>query len=163
MIVVHPLEPVYDKDSKVLILGSIPSVKSREIGFYYMHPKNRFWKVLSLVYQEEIGIDVESKKEFLHKHHVALFDVVKSCDINSSSDNSIKDIVVNDFREILSTGKIEKVFCTGRKSYELYNKYCYEDTKVEAIYLPSTSPANCRKGIEEVLVKEYSKIRDYTG
>ena len=162
MKVVHPLEPIYDKNSKVLILGSMPSVKSREVGFYYGHPKNRFWKTLEKVYDERIGESKEEKIAFLKKHHIALFDVLKSCDITSSKDGSIKNPVPNDFTEILKNSKIKAIFTTGRKAYELYQKYCYKETRIEAIYLPSTSPCNCPKGIEEKLKDAYSEIKKYT-
>lgn len=162
MQVIHPLKAIYNKDSKVLILGTMPSVKSREIGFYYMHPRNRFWKTLSKVYNEYIGDTIIEKVEFLNKHHIALFDVIKSCEINSSSDSSIKNIIPNDLNKIINNTKINIIFCTGRKAYELYNKYSLDKTKINAIYLPSTSPANCHKGIEEELIKEYSKLREYT-
>lgn len=162
MKVIHPLDPVYDENSKVLVLGSIPSVKSREEGFYYMHPKNRFWKTLEKVYGEKLEDGIEGKKKFLHEHHIALFDVVKSCDIESSSDSSIKNIVPNDFSIIIDSSKIDIVFTTGKKAFQLYEKYCKDITGIEAIYLPSTSPANCRKGIDEILVKEYMKIREVT-
>jgi len=162
MKVVHPLEPIYDQNSKVLILGSMPSVKSREVGFYYGHPKNRFWKTLAKIYDETIGESKEEKIVFLKKHHIALFDVLRSCDITSSKDGSIKNPVPNDFTEILKNTKIKTAFTTGRKAYELYQKYCYKKTKIEAIYLPSTSPCNCPKGIEEKLERSYSEIKKYT-
>ncbi len=162
MIVTHTLEPVYFKDSKVLILGSIPSVKSREVGFYYGHPQNRFWKTLEAVYKEKIGDIKEEKIEFLKKHKIALFDVVKSCEISSSSDSSIKNVVPNDLVSIINNSKINVIFTTGRKANELYRKYCFLDTKIEARYLPSTSPANCPKGIEEKLKIAYSQIKAYT-
>lgn len=158
----HTLSPIYDKDSKVLILGSIPSIKSREIGFYYAHPKNRFWKVLAKVYGEEIGVTAQERIDFLIKHHIALFDVLKSCDISSSRDQSIKNPVVNDFTSILNKAKIKAIFTTGNKAYQLYQKYCYQITHMEAIALPSTSPANCPHGIEEKLEEAYSKIREFT-
>lgn len=162
MKVMHNLDPVYDENSKVLILGSIPSVKSREEGFYYAHPQNRFWKTLEKVYEEEIGNTIEERKTFVLKHNIALFDVIKSCDINSSSDSSIKNIVPNNISKILKETKIEAIFTTGKKAYDLYNKYIFPKTKVSAIYLPSTSPANCPKGIEEKLYDAYKEIRKYT-
>ncbi len=162
MKVYHTLEPIYDKQSKVLILGSMPSVKSKEIGFYYGHPKNRFWKTLEAVYQETIKDDMESKIQFLNRHHIALFDVIKSCDIEGSSDSSIKNVVPNDLTSILKNSRIHTIFTTGQKAYQLYQKYIYPKTKIEAISLPSTSPANCKKGIEEILIREYQKIKLYT-
>ncbi len=162
MHVVHPLKPIYDRNSKVLILGSMPSVKSRELGFYYAHPQNRFWKILAKIYNEPIATTIEARKNFLLKHHIALFDVIQSCDIISSSDSSIKNPIPNDFTPILETANIKAIFTTGRKAYQLYNKYCYSKTGTVAKILPSTSPANCRKGIEEELLLAYSQIKKYT-
>ncbi len=162
MEVIHTIDPIYDKNSKVLILGTMPSVKSREVGFYYSHPKNKFWKVLSMVYGEKIGDSRQEKIDFLNKHYIALFDVLKSCDISSSSDNSIKNPIPNDLSAILEKSNIKAIFTTGKRAYQLYEKYIYPCTKIHAISLQSTSPANCRKGIEEVLVEEYSQIRTYT-
>ncbi len=161
MIVFHSLEPIYDSNSKVLILGTMPSVKSREASFYYAHPKNRFWSTLSKVYNETIGNSIEEKKRFLLKHHIALFDVLKSCDISSSSDSTIKNPVPNDFTTILEASDIRIVFTTGKTAYKLYQKYCYPKTNIEAICLPSTSPANCPKGIEEKLYQEYNQIKEF--
>lgn len=158
----HNIKPIYNKNSKVLILGSIPSIKSREIGFYYSHPKNRFWKTLEIVYDEKIGESKQDRIKFLNKHNIALFDVLKSCDINSSSDNSIKNPVPNDLTNILKNSNIKTIFTTGNKAYQLYKKYLYDKTKIEAILLPSTSPANCPKGIEEKLIESYSQIKEYT-
>lgn len=160
MIVKHPLSPIYDSNSVVLILGTMPSIKSREEKFYYAHPKNRFWDTLSKVYNEKVGFTKEEKIQFLLKHKIALFDVLKSCEISSSSDGSIKNPIPNDFTTILKNSNIQYVFTTGKKAYQLYQKYCYSKTKIEAVYLPSTSPANCPKGIEEKLLQEYQKIRE---
>lgn len=162
MYVIHPFEPIYDKDSKVLILGSIPSVKSREVGFYYGHPRNRFWKTLEKVYGEEIGLLKQQKIDFLKRHQIALFDVLKACEITSSKDSSIKNPFPNDFSSILEKAKIQAIFTTGRKAYQLYYKYCFPKTKLEAKLLPSPSPLNCRKGIEQQLVSTYSQIREIT-
>ncbi len=158
----HELEAFFDENSLVLILGSMPSIKSKELGFYYMHPQNRFYKTLANIYNEEIPITIDEKKEFLKKHKIALWDVIKTCDIKGSSDASICNVKVNDINKILSKTKIKQIFTTGKKAYHLYNKYCYEKTKKEAIYLPSTSPAYCPKGIEELLKKEYSRIKKVT-
>lgn len=160
MKVKHTLQPIYDEDSKVLILGSLPSVKSREIGFYYGHPKNKFWTTLEKVFNEKAGETIEEKIAFLKKHHIALFDVVKECDIISSSDSSIKNVTPNNLKPILKNSKIKKIFTTGTKAHQLYRKYIYPKAKIEDIPLPSTSPANCRKGIEKILVKEYQQIKN---
>ncbi len=162
-IVYHTLEPFYDAFSKVLILGSMPSIKSRENGFYYAHPQNRFWSTLAKVYEEEIGMEIEDRKAFLRKHHIALYDVIKCCEIESSSDSSIKNVVPNDLSEILQKAPIVSIYTTGQKAYALYKKYCYSVTHKEAILLPSTSPANCPKGILEKLEKAYGQIRKVTG
>ena len=162
MKVFHTLDPIYDKSSKVLILGSMPSVKSREVGFYYGHPRNRFWSTLSKVYNEEIKDTKEDKISFLLKRNIALFDVLKSCEITSSSDATIKNPVPNDLSDILKNSNIKAIFTTGSKAYTLYQKYIYPKTKIKAIPLPSTSPANSRKDIEEILINAYSQIKDYT-
>lgn len=162
MQVSHPLQPIYDKNSKVLILGTMPSIKSRENGFYYAHPKNRFWSTLSKVYGEKIGDTKEEKIEFLLNHKIALFDVLKSCEISSSSDNTIKNPIPNDLTKILDNSSVSTIFTTGKKAYDLYMKYIYPTTNIKAILLPSTSPANCKKGIEDKLFTEYLKIKDYT-
>ncbi len=152
------IPPFWNQDSKVLILGSVPSPKSREYGFYYMHPQNRFWKVLSEVFQEEIEENIEGKKQFLKKHQLALWDVVFSCEIEGASDASIRHIKANDLTEILSHSHISSIFVTGKKAYDLYQTYCYPNVKREAVYLPSTSPANASFSFEK-LVEEYQKIR----
>lgn len=158
----HELKAVYNKNSKVLLLGSMPSIKSRETGFYYAHPQNRFWKTLTKVYDEEMPLTTEEKINFVYKHNIALFDVIKSCDITSSSDSSIKNVVPNDLTPILKKANIKAIFTLGKKSYNLYQKYIYPKTKIEAIYLPSTSPANCPKGIDEKLYNAFLLIKKYT-
>ena len=155
MKVIHELEPVYDEESKILILGSIPSVKSRELGFYYMHPSNRFWQVLEGVFKEKI-VD---KKAFLNKHHIALWDVIKECEITNSMDNTIKNVQVNDFNSLLAKTKITKIFTTGSKANILYQKYLYPKIKIKNIALPSTSSANAKMKLED-LIKEYKIIKE---
>lgn len=156
----HSFPVFFNKNSEILILGSMPSVKSRELGFYYMHPKNRFWKVLSIVFNENIGNTIEDKKRFLTRHKIALWDVIESCDIKASSDSSIKNVVVNDINKVIKNSNIKRVFITGKRAYELYNKYCLENTKIEAICLFSTSPANCAISIEK-LVENYQVVNKY--
>ena len=107
--IIHPFNPIYDKDSKVLVLGSIPSPKSRELGFYYGHPQNRFWKVLSKVYDEPIPNTIEEKKTFVLKHHIALWDVVHSCEIVGASDSSIRNVVSNDIENLLLKTNIKYI------------------------------------------------------
>lgn len=160
--VTHELSPYYDANSKVLILGSMPSVKSKELGFYYMHPQNRFWKTLAKVYDEDLPINIEARKHFLTRHKIALWDVIESCTITGSSDSSIKDVKVNDINMILKNSNVKQIFTTGKKAFNLYQKYCLSKTKKEAISLPSTSPANCPKGIEDKLYHEYLKVRNET-
>ena len=154
MKVTHELEPFYNDDSKNLILGSIPSIKSRELGFYYMHPSNRFWQVLEKVFNEKI-VD---KKAFLMKHQIALWDVIKECDIKSSSDSTIKNVIVNDINELLNKTKINKIFTTGSKADILYQKYLYPQTKIKNIALPSTSSANAKMKLED-LVEKYQVLK----
>lgn len=147
------LKPFFDQDSKVLILGSLPSIATRKAGFYYAHPKNRFFLILSLLFQEEEPKTTEERKAFLTKHHIALYDVIYSCDIKGSSDASIKNIVVNDFKPILQHSQIRKIFATGKTAYDNYRKYVSDDI----VYLPSSSPANAQFR-EEDLVKAYSVL-----
>lgn len=157
--VTHTFPAFYQKDSRILILGSMPSKRSREEGFYYMHPMNRFWNVLAMVFEENINHEIDEKKLFLKKHQIALWDVLESCDITGSSDASIQNVKVNDIASILAKTNIQKIYTTGRKAYDLYQKYCYETTQIEAILLPSTSPANCACSMEK-LVEQYSQIKE---
>lgn len=154
----HTFKPYYNKDSLVLILGSFPSVKSRELGFYYAHPQNRFWKILSKIYNEKIDDSIESKKDFLKKYKIALYDVCYSCDIKGSSDNTITNVVPADIGSILSNSKIQKIYVNGRVAYNLYNKLIKDKINKEAIYLPSTSPLNARYSLED-LCKIYEDIK----
>lgn len=153
----HPIHPVYDKNSKILILGSFPSVKSREANFFYGHPQNRFWKVLSVVFETEVPTTVEEKRGFLLEHHVAVWDVIHSCEIVGSSDSSIKNVVPNDLSEILSTAQIEQIFVNGKKAEQFYKKYIEKEIDRKAICLPSTSPANAAWNVEK-LVGEWKQI-----
>lgn len=146
----HTFDPVFDKDSKVLILGSFPSVKSRENNFYYGHPQNRFWKVLAQVFEVEVPQTIEEKKRFLLEHYIAVWDVIESCTIIGSSDSSIKDVVVNDFSRVLENSSIETIYVNGGKAYELYHKYAEKQTGMQAIKLPSTSPANAAWSLERL-------------
>lgn len=147
----HPIEPIYDANSKVLILGSFPSVKSRESGFFYGHPQNRFWKVLAAVTGEEAPQTIADKKAFLLKNHIAVWDVIQSCTITGSSDSSIKNVVANDLSEILDSAKICQIYVNGRKAEQLYQKYIYPETGIEAVCLPSTSPANAAWNLERLI------------
>jgi hypoxanthine-DNA glycosylase len=140
--IVHPFEPFFDADSRILILGSFPSVKSREVRFFYGHPQNRFWKVIAAVFGEPTPETIPEKKELLKKNHIALWDSIHSCTITGSSDSSIRDVVPNDIRGILETARIRRIFCNGAMSFRMYQKYIFPETGVEAVKLPSTSPAN---------------------
>ena len=140
--VTQEFAPVCDADCRVLILGTAPSKKSREVGFYYGHPQNRFWKVLAAVTGDVLPTTIEEKKAFLLRNHIAVWDVIKSCSIIGSSDSSIKDVVPNDIAGLLKKTKIRIIAGNGNKACELYEKYCQEHTKAEIRRMPSTSPAN---------------------
>lgn len=157
----HTFAPVYNQESEILILGSFPSVKSRENQFYYGHPQNRFWKVIAAITESRLPVTIEEKKEMLWKHHIAVWDVIQSCSIRGSSDSSIRDVVVNDFSELLQVAKIRKIYANGGKAYELYRKYAYQNTGREIEKLPSTSPANAAYQMER-LCREWKKILDCT-
>ena len=159
-LVTHEFDAFFDKDSRVLILGTIPSPKSREQGFYYGHPQNRFWKVLAAVLGEEFPQTVEERKVFLKRNHIALWDVLESCEIKGASDVSIRNARPNDMNRILQTADIRAIFATGAKAAQLYKKLCFPECGVEAVRLPSTSPANCGCSYEK-LREAYSQICDY--
>ena len=157
--VLHEIAPVYNEDSKILILGSFPSVKSRESGFFYGHPQNRFWKVLAGILEVTVPVTIEEKKEMLLEHRIAVWDVIASCRITGSSDSSIKDVVPNDFEKILSTAKIERICANGATAWKLYENYVKQSTGMDAVKLPSTSPANAAWSLERLIEcwKEYIK------
>jgi hypoxanthine-DNA glycosylase len=134
-------EPVYDKNSRILILGSFPSVKSREVNFYYGNKQNRFWKILSEIFNYNIGDSISEKIDFLLKNKIAIWDIAQECEIKGSSDNTIKQIKVADLSIILKNSDIKKIICNGKKAYEIFLKY-YSHLNIENICLPSTSPAN---------------------
>jgi hypoxanthine-DNA glycosylase len=139
----HPWDAVYDENSEVLILGTFPSPKSREMGFYYGHPQNIFWKTLADVLgQPEPPATVKARSAFLLHNHIAVWDVLASCEIEGASDLSIRNAVPNKFQPILAETKIRKIFTTGKKATQLFEKYCTEEAGMPPIYLPSTSPAN---------------------
>ena len=153
--IIHPIKPLYDKNSKILILGSFPSVKSREQMFFYGHPQNRFWRVISAVLDKPVPQTVEEKRELMLSSGIALWDVIASCDIEGSTDSSIRNVVPNDLSEILSCANIEKIFVNGRTAYKYYNKYIKNTINREAIPLPSTSPANAAWSLDR-LISEWS-------
>lgn len=149
----HTISPVFDKKSKILILGSFPSVKSREEHFFYGHPQNRFWKIIAHITKTEpVPQKIEEKKNMLLLNKIALFDVIKSCDIEGSSDISIKNVEPWDLSIILNQAYIKNIYANGNKAYQLYMKYCYEHTKRSIIKLPSTSPANASYSFEKLLI-----------
>lgn len=151
--------PLYDADSEVLILGSIPSPKSREQRFYYGHPQNRFWKVMAAVLEESLPSTVEEKAEMMHRHHIALWDSLSECDIRGASDASIQNPVPTDIPWLLRETKIHAVFCTGATAYRYYEKYHFPATGISAVQLPSTSPANAAVSLEK-LTEAYKMIAD---
>ncbi len=155
--VIHPIKPQYDNNSRILILGSFPSVKSREVGFFYGHPQNRFWRVLSAVFDDECPETIPQKREFLLRNRVALWDVIASCDIIGSSDASIRNVVPNDLGVILDNADIEKIFTNGKTAHKLYTKYILPVTGIDATVLPSTSPANAAFSVER-LTKEWRSL-----
>ena len=155
----HPINPVYNKNSKILILGSFPSVKSREQVFFYGHPQNRFWKVVAAVYGSQVPVTIEEKRSFLLQHGIAVWDVIQSCEIVGSSDSSIRDVVANDLSVILDAADIRQIFVNGRKAEELYKKYIAPRIGRDAVCLPSTSPANATWSVER-LVAEWKKVND---
>lgn len=155
----HTFDPIYNKDSKILILGSFPSVKSRENNFYYGHPQNRYWKVLANVLEVEVPQTVEEKRAMLLDNHIAIWDVIHSCSIIGSSDTSIKDVVVNDFSEILEHSQVKTIYVNGGKAYDLYHKYAEKNTGIKAIKLPSTSPANAAWKLDR-LCEVWGQIRE---
>ncbi len=159
--VFHTLEPWFDSDSRVLILGTMPSPKSREYNCYYGHPQNRFWKTLSAVFEEEIAQDALSRREFVLRHHIALWDVLQSCEIKGAEDASISKEIPNDLSRILRSAPIGAVFTTGVKAKLLYDRLLLPQCGMQAIALPSTSPANRRWGTEEALFNAYRIIRQY--
>ena len=146
----HPFPPLYDEHSRILILGSFPSVKSREQKFFYGHPQNRFWKVLAAVFEDAIPVEIEQKRAFLLRHGVALWDTIASCDIAGSSDSSIKNVVPNDLTPILRGADIRQIYVNGKTSEKYYNKYIREKIGREAVCLPSTSPANAAWSVERL-------------
>ena len=157
--VTHPIPPLFDASSRILILGSFPSVKSREGLFFYHHPQNRFWKVLAGVLEEPVPGSIEEKKIFLLKHRIALWDVSASCTIEGSSDSTIKNVVPNDLSGILSAADISRIFCNGGASFQYYKKYQEPRTGRAAVRLPSTSPANAAWSLDR-LIREWAVIRD---
>jgi len=147
----HPLAPISNPHSTALILGSFPSVLSRKAGFYYANPQNRFWRILCTLFREELPTSTQAKTEFLLSHHLALWDVIHSCDILGSSDASIQNVIPNDILTLLKASSITRIYANGSSAFELYMKYCYTKTGIPIVKLPSTSSANANVSFENLL------------
>ena len=158
--ITHAFPPVFNNESRVLILGTMPSPKSRENGFYYSHPRNRFWPVMAAVFEEETPITPAERTAFLLRNKIALWDVLKECDIEGASDSSIKNAVPNDLSVILNSANIKAIFTTGTTAAKLYKKFIEPEAKIPAKALPSTSPANAKMHFE-ALLEEYCIIKEY--
>lgn len=154
----HTFSPVYDEQSEILILGSFPSVKSREQGFYYAHPQNRFWKVIASIYNQEVPTTIEQKKEMLLKHHIAIWDVIDSCDIIGSSDSSIKNVIPADIVGLLEKTNIKTIFANGKTAGKLYEKFSEKATGLKITVLPSTSPANAMFSLERLIIEWNNRL-----
>lgn len=155
----HILAPVFDENSKVLILGTFPSVKSRESGFFYGHPQNRFWKLLAALTKKKVPETIEEKRAFLIENRIAVWDVIAECEIIGSSDSSIKNVVPADLSMVLDHAPIRRIFANGGKAYELYQKYSYPVLGWEIAKLPSTSPANASFQMERLL-KAWEPVKE---
>lgn len=159
--ITHTFEPVYDKHSKILILGTLPSVKSREQNFYYGHPQNRFWKVLATITQSDVPQTIQEKKVLLLRSHIAVWDVVQECDIIGSSDASIKNVTPTDLKRILAESDIKAIFANGKTAAKLYDKFQKNSTGRQIITLPSTSPANAACSLEDLIGKWRAELEKY--
>ena len=146
----HTFEPVFNEASGILILGSFPSVKSRETGFYYGHPQNRFWKIIAELFGSPLPRSINEKRELILKNHLALWDVIQSCEITGSSDSSIKSVIPNDLTSLLGNSRITHIITNGNTAYRLYMKYQREKTGIVPVKLPSTSPANAAWSLEKL-------------
>ncbi|MGI0529618.1 DNA-deoxyinosine glycosylase [Treponema socranskii] len=158
----HPFEPVYDSKSRVLVLGTMPSPRSRTAGFYYMHGQNRFWPVIAAITGERLGYAndegikaVDERRTLVLRHGIALWDVLASCDIRRAADTSIQNPIANDFSTLLASSHIERIYCTGQTAYKLYTKLCEEATHIGAVCLPSTSSANRGRWPLDALIEAY--------
>ena len=158
--ILHPFPPTWDNHSRILILGSFPSVKSREVGYFYGHPQNRFWKVLAAIFEEPVPEEIEVRRDFLLRNRVAVWDVLASCEITGSSDSSIRNAVPNDIQPILLGADIRQIYCNGKKSHAIYTKYIGNKIGREAICLPSTSPANAQWTLPR-LIEAWSVLREH--
>lgn len=159
--ITHTFEPVFDKHSRILILGTLPSVKSREQNFYYGHPQNRFWKVLAALTQSDVPQTIQEKKALLLRSHIAVWDVVQECDIIGSSDASIKNVTPTDLKRILAESDIKALFANGKTAAKLYDKFQKNSTGRQIITLPSTSPANAACSLEDLIGKWRDELEKY--
>ena len=160
MLVEHPLQPIFESNSRVLILGTMPSPKSREIGFYYGHPQNRFWRILSELFGEPLPMNNEERAALVLEHRIALWDVLASCDIEGAIDSSIRNAVPNDLSRVLEVAPIQAIFTTGGKAKELYDRHLRDNVGIDAIALPSSSAANARMRLPQ-LVDAYGVLLGY--
>ena len=149
-LLIHPFPALYDEDSRILILGSFPSVKSREEGFYYAHPQNRFWKIMERLFGAKLQT-IDEKKAFLHKEHIALWDSIASCTIHGSADSAIENATANDIKGLIEKTRINAIFTNGAKAHDIYMRYCLKDTGMIPVKLPSTSPANAAYSLDRLL------------
>lgn len=157
----HGIPPVYNQQSRVLLLGTIPSPKSRQAGFFYGHPQNRMWPVLARIFEEPVPLGTEARRDFLLSHRIAMWDVLSACTIRGADDSSIRDPVPNDLRPILAEAPIAAIFTTGKKAFSLYTRYIRPAIGRDALCLPSTSPANCRYETMETLTAAYRALLQY--
>lgn len=155
----HPFPPVVDAGCRILVLGSFPSVKSREDGFFYGHPQNRFWRMMAAILGEECPQDIPAKKALLLRHHIALWDVIASCEITGSSDASVKNAVPVDIAQVMQSAHIERVLCNGALAGKLYKQYLLSVTGIEAVVLPSSSPANAAWSLERLIQAWSAEIK----
>lgn len=157
--VTHNIPPLFDKNSRVLLLGSMPSPKSRETRFFYGHPQNRFWRVLAAVFRTPLPQTIDEKRALCLRHHIALWDTIAQCDIKGASDSSIKNVIPNDINSLLKQTNITRIFATGGKSAALYRKWIEPQTHMPIIQLPSTSPANAAWSLER-LIEAYRVVAE---
>ena len=160
--ILHPIPPTWNGESEILILGSFPSVKSREMAYFYGHPQNRFWKVLSVLFEEDIPGTAEGRRAFLLRHRIAAWDVIAACRITGSADSSIRDVEANDLRPILEGAPIRQIFTNGKTADRLYRQHTLPVTGIPAVCLPSTSPANAAWSLDR-LAEAWAVIRKESG
>lgn len=156
---VHPIPPLFSDRSQILILGSFPSVMSRQDAFFYAHPQNRFWRTVAAVFAAPVPVTLEQKKELILKNRLALWDVIASCEITGSSDSSITNVTPTDLSVIFAAAPIRRVFVNGQTAARVYRRYQLPRTGMEAVCLPSTSPANAAWS-QERLVEKWMQLRE---